>query len=284
MDNFKQKVYLNVKDHSVSKKTFGLYHDEKLDLLITFPKPTETELPKYYESEDYISHTDGKRTLFEKLYQYIKNIALKNKLNLINNLQPEKGKLLDIGAGTGDFLSVCKQNGWEIQGIEPNEKAKNIAINKGISFVENTKFLEKDSFDVITMWHVLEHVPDLDLQIRELKRLLKPNGTILIAVPNFNSYDAKHYGSYWAAYDVPRHLWHFSKTAIKLLFEKHDLHLQKVLPMKFDAFYVALLSEKYRKGKMNLIKAFLVGLKSNFKGSQNLEFSSHIYVIKNIKH
>jgi len=283
MDNFKQKVYLTVKDHSVSKETFGLHHDEKLDLLITFPKPTETELPSYYESEDYISHTDGKRTLFEKVYQYIKDIALKNKLDLINGLQPDKGNLLDIGAGTGDFLAVAEQNGWKITGIEPNEKAKNIAINKGISFVENSELLEKESFDTITMWHVLEHVPDLELQIKELKRLLKPNGTILIAVPNFNSYDAKHYGSYWAAYDAPRHLWHFSKTAIKLLFEKQDLHLQKVLPMKFDAFYVALLSEKYQKGKMNLINAFLVGLKSNFKGSRNLEYSSHIYVIKNDK-
>lgn len=283
MDNFKQKVYLTVKDHSVSKETFGLRHDEKLDLLITFPKPTETKLPSYYESEDYISHTDGKRTLFEKVYQYIKNIALKNKLDLINGLQPEKGNLLDIGAGTGDFLAVAKQNGWKITGIEPNEKAKNIAINKGISFVENSELLEKESFDTVTMWHVLEHVPNLELQIKELKRLLKPNGTILIAVPNFNSYDAKHYGSYWAAYDVPRHLWHFSKTAIKLLFEKQGLHLQKVLPMKFDAFYVALLSEKYQKGKMNLINAFLVGLKSNFKGSRNLEYSSHIYVIKNDK-
>ena len=283
MDNFKQKVYLTVKDHSVSKETFGLHHDEKLDLLITFPKPTETELPGYYESEDYISHTDGKRTLFEKVYQYIKNIALKNKLDLINGLQPDKGNLLDIGAGTGDFLAVAKQNGWKITGIEPNQKAKNIAINKGISYVENSELLEKESFDTITMWHVLEHVPDLELQIKELKRLLKPNGTILIAVPNFNSYDAKHYGSYWAAYDVPRHLWHFSKTAIKLLFEKQDLHLQKVLPMKFDAFYVALLSEKYQKGKMNLINAFLVGLKSNFKGRRNLEYSSHVYVIKNDK-
>ncbi|MBC7439178.1 MAG: class I SAM-dependent methyltransferase, partial [Flavobacterium sp.] len=245
--------------------------------------PTETELPQYYESDDYISHTDGKRTMFEKAYQYIKNIALINKLKLINNINPEKGKLLDIGAGTGDFLLVAKQNDWQITGIEPNEKARNIAINKGISFVEKSELLEKHSFDVITMWHVLEHVSDLELQIKELKRLLKPSGTILIAVPNFNSYDAKHYGSYWAAYDVPRHLWHFSKIAIKLLFEKQNLHLQKVIPMKFDAFYVALLSEKYRKGKMNLIKAFLVGLKSNIKGSKNLEYSSHIYVIKNTK-
>ena len=276
-------IYLSVKDHSVSKKTFDLYHDTNLDMLVTMPKPSEEELPAYYESEDYISHTDGKRTVFEKLYQFIKQIALKNKLNLINNLQPNKGNILDIGAGTGDFLSVAKQNGWKTTGIEPNEKARNSAISKGIAFAGSTKELSNELFDIITMWHVLEHVPNLDEQISELKRLLKPNGTILIAVPNFKSYDAKYYGAYWAAFDVPRHLSHFSKTAIKMLFQKQDLHLQKVLPMKFDAFYVALLSEKYKNGSINYLNAFIVGLTSNWKASQNLEYSSHIYVLKNSK-
>ncbi len=236
---------------------------------------------EYYESDDYISHTDGKRSLFEKAYHFIKVIALKNKLNLINGLNSEKGNLLDIGAGTGDFLTVAKNNGWNIKGIEPSEKAKSIAIQKGVSFAESINNLESHSFDVITMWHVLEHVPDLENQIRELKRLLKPNGTIIIAVPNFNSYDAKHYGIFWAAYDVPRHLWHFSKTAIKLLFEKEGMKLEKILPMKFDAFYVSLLSEKYKSGKMNFFNAFLIGLRSNIKAKANFEFSSHIYVIKN---
>ncbi len=283
MDNSKLKIYETVIDFSVSKQTFGLYHDTKLDMLITFPKPTEMELPSYYESENYISHTDSKRTIFEKAYHFIKTVALKNKLALINDMQPEKGSLLDIGAGTGEFLNVAKQNRWNILGLEPNQKAKDNAIKKGIPFAETTTILDNNSFDVITMWHVLEHVPDLDFQIKELKRLLKPAGTLLIAVPNFKSYDAKHYGNYWAAYDVPRHLWHFSKTAIKLLFEKEGMKLVKVLPMKFDAFYVALLSEKYRKGKMNIISAFLVGLKSNFLAKRNSEYSSHIYVIKNTK-
>lgn len=281
MDISKHKLFLTVKDYSVSKETFDLYHDETLDMLITSPQPDENNLPAYYESEDYISHTDGKRSLFEKAYHFVKDIALKNKLHLINKLHPEKGTLLDIGAGTGDFLTVAKNNGWNITGIEPSEKAKSIAIKKGVSFSENSQDLENQSYDVITMWHVLEHVPNLDTQIKELKRLLKPNGTIIIAVPNFNSYDAKHYGKFWAALDVPRHLWHFSKTAIKLLFEKEGMKLVKVLPMKFDAFYVSLLSEKYKNGKMNFIKAFLVGLKSNLKAKSNLEFSSHIYVIKN---
>ena len=281
MDILNKKHFLTVKDYSVSQETFDLYHDEILDMLITHPQPSMEDLGKYYESEDYISHTDSKRSLFEKLYHFIKNIALKNKLNLINSLQSNKGRILDIGAGTGDFLSVAKSNGWQTTGVEPSDRAKTIAINKGVSFVEQTSELENHSFDVISMWHVLEHVPDLDKQIKELKRLLKPTGSLIIAVPNFKSFDAKHYGKFWAAYDVPIHFWHFSKTAIKVLFEKEEIKLEKILPMKFDSFYVSLLSEKYKSGKMNFIKAFFIGLQSNWKANQHFEYSSHIYILKN---
>ena len=282
MDLLNTKHFLNVKDHSVSQETFELLYDKNLDMLITHPQPSLEKLPSYYESVNYISHTDGNKSLFEKMYQFVKTIALKNKLKLIN-AESQKGRILDIGAGVGDFLSVCKSNGWEIVGIEPSEKAKTIALNKGVSFVENLSDLENNSFDVITMWHVLEHVPDLENQISELKRLIKGNGTIIIAVPNFKSFDANHYKEFWAAYDIPIHLWHFSKNAIQKLFAVQNLELQKVLPMKFDSFYVSLLSEKYKTGKMNYIKAFFIGLKSNWKGNQNSEYSSHIYVLKNAK-
>jgi 2-polyprenyl-3-methyl-5-hydroxy-6-metoxy-1,4-benzoquinol methylase len=281
MDISNKKYFLTVKDHSVSKETFELYHDEDLDMLITHPQPSLENLGKYYESEDYISHTDNKRSLFEKAYHFVKGIALKNKLNLINSQQSAKGQILDIGAGTGDFLTVAKNDGWQTVGIEPSDRAKGIAISKGISFVENTIALESHSFDVITMWHVLEHVPDLDFQIKELKRLLKPTGTLIIAVPNFKSFDAKHYGTFWAAFDVPIHFWHFSKKAIQMLFQKENMKLEKVLPMKFDSFYVSLLSEKYKNGKMNFIKAFFIGLQSNCKANKNSEYSSLIYVLKN---
>ena len=281
MDISNKKHFLTVKDYSVSQETFDLYYDETLDMLITHPQPSLGNLGKYYESEDYISHTDNKRSLFEKLYHFIKGIALKNKLNLINFLQPQKGRILDIGAGTGEFLSVAKNDGWQTIGVEPSDRAKSIAKNKGISFVEATSELEDHSFDLISMWHVLEHVPDLDKQIKELKRLLKPSGTLIIAVPNFKSYDANHYGKFWAAFDVPIHFWHFSKTAIKLLFQKEEMQLEKVLPMKFDSFYVSLLSEKYKSGKMNFVKAFFVGLQSNLKAKRNFEYSSHIYILKN---
>ena len=281
MDISNKKHFLTVKDYSVSQETFDLYHDEDLDMLITYPQPSLENLGKYYESVDYISHTDSKRSLFEKCYHFIKSIALKNKLNLVNSLQLEKGNILDIGAGTGDFLSVVKENGWNTIGVEPSEKAKAIAKKKGVSFVDQTSELENNSLDVITMWHVLEHVPNLDNQIKELKRLLKPNGSLIIAVPNFKSFDAKHYGNFWAAYDVPIHFWHFSKSAIKKLFAKEDMKLVQVLPMKFDSFYVSLLSEKYKTGKMNFIKAFFIGLQSNWKAKKNFEYSSHIYILKN---
>ena len=281
MDISNKKYFLTVKDHSVSKEVFELYHDEALDMLITYPQPSLDVLGKYYESEDYISHTDNKRSLFEKAYHFVKGIALKNKLDLINSMQKSKGRILDIGAGTGDFLNVAKDNGWETIGIEPSDRAKGIAIKKGIDFVKATIDLENHSFDVITMWHVLEHVPDLDYQIKELKRLLKPSGTLIVAVPNYKSFDAQHYGNFWAAYDVPIHFWHFSKKAIKGLFQKEGMELEKILPMKFDSFYVSLLSEKYKTGKMNFVKAFFIGLKSNYKAKQTLEYSSHIYVLKN---
>jgi 2-polyprenyl-3-methyl-5-hydroxy-6-metoxy-1,4-benzoquinol methylase len=274
-------VFIKVQDHSVSKELFDLLLDEELQLLKTHPQPSLEQLPSYYESEDYISHTDSKRTLFEKLYHFVKTNALKSKVTLISKENPLKGNLLDIGAGTGDFLKHAKKSGWNCIGIEPNEKAKNIAVSKGVNFINILEELDNNSFDVITMWHVLEHVPDLENQIKTLKRLLKPNGTIFIAVPNYNSFDAKHYKSFWAAYDVPRHLWHFSKSSIQKLVAKENLKLYEVKPMWFDSFYVCLLSEKYKTGKMNFIKGFFYGFLSNCSGIVKKEFSSHIYIIKN---
>jgi len=283
MDFSKQNVYLKVKDHSVSGESFDLLLDEDLQLLKTHPQPSLENLGRYYESDDYISHTDGKRTFFEKIYQAVKQKALRDKVKLIESLDPAKGNLLDIGAGTGDFLVEAKKNNWQITGFEPSSKARNIALSKGLGLVENIKHLPDNSVDVITMWHVLEHVPDVEKEISELKRMLKPNGVIIIAVPNYKSYDAAYYGAYWAAYDVPRHLWHFSKTAIEKLFGRQGLELIKILPMKFDSFYVSLLSEKYKTGKMNFIKGFIIGMQSNAKARQTKEYSSHIYVIKRAK-
>lgn len=281
MNFLEDKSFITVKDFSVSGESFSLLLNEEYQILKTHPQPTLDKLGSYYEFEDYISHTDGKRTLFEKMYHFIKRKAIRDKVKLINSYQPVKGRILDIGAGTGDFLLECKNQNWDILGIEPNDKAKGIALGKGIKFGDTIEKLESNSFDVITMWHVLEHVPDVEHQVAELKRLLKPSGTIIIAVPNFKSYDANHYKEFWAAYDVPRHLWHFSKTAIEKLFDKQNMNLEDVKPMWFDSFYVSLLSEKYKSSKMNFISGFFIGLISNVSGCFKNEFSSHIYVLKN---
>lgn len=281
MNFLEDKSYIIVKDFSVSGESFSLLLNEEYQILKTHPQPTLDKLGSYYEFEDYISHNDGKRTLFEKMYHFIKRKAIRDKVKLINSYQPLKGRILDIGAGTGDFLVECKNQNWDILGIEPNDKAKGIALGKGIKFGGTIEKLESNSFDVITMWHVLEHVPDVEHQVAELKRLLKPSGTIIIAVPNFKSYDAKYYKEFWAAYDVPRHLWHFSKTAIEKLFDKQNMNLENIKPMWFDSFYVSLLSEKYKSGKMNFISGFFIGFISNVSGFFKNEFSSHIYVLKN---
>ncbi|MFK7113002.1 class I SAM-dependent methyltransferase [Flavobacterium oreochromis] len=281
MNFLEQNSYIKVQDHSVSNESFDLLLDPETELLKTHPQPSLEQLGAYYESEDYISHTDGKRFFFERLYHLVKSYALIKKVALISSIHKSKGLLLDIGAGTGDFLVTAKNAGWITKGFEPNLNARNLALSKGIELVNETQVISDHSVDLITMWHVLEHVPNLEEQIQELKRLLKPDGTLVIAVPNYKSYDAQYYGKFWAAYDVPRHLWHFSKKSIEKLFNNQKMKVTQIHPMIFDSFYVSLLSEKYKNGKMNFFNAFWIGLKSNIKAGAKKEFSSHIYIIKN---
>ncbi len=272
------KPFLTCNDYSVSKETFELVYNETYDLVITNNIPKN--LDRYYESESYISHTDGKKGLFEKMYQLVKWYTLQKKLKLINNLKTAEKSILDIGAGTGDFLKICQQNNWDTFGVEPSEKARELAQKKNIDLCKNIEIIKNKKFDVITLWHVLEHIPNLDEYITQLKKLLKPKGVLLIAVPNFKSYDASYYKNFWAAYDVPRHIWHFSKKAIEKIFMQHQMRIFKILPMKFDSFYVALLSEKYKKGKMNPFRAIYIGFLSNMKAKRKKEYSSQIFLLK----
>lgn len=286
VNNSNKQTYLKVKDCAVSKEEFQLLYNETLEMLETFPQPSLEKLPEYYKSEDYISHTDAKRNLFEKAYHFVKEIALKRKLKLINSFPNDSKKLLDVGCGTGDFLKTAKKNNWTVSGIEPNDAARHIANQKtdgSVFDVNQLLKMEAHSFDVITLWHVLEHLPKLEEQIALFKKILKPDGVLIIAVPNYKSYDADYYKNFWAAFDVPRHLWHFSKTAISKLVAKEQMTVVKINPMPFDAFYVSLLSEKYKSGRMNFMKAFFVGCRSNLKARQTGEYSSLIYIINNSK-
>jgi len=277
-------IYITVKDYSVSGEEFQILHDEERDLLETFPQPSLEQLPKYYKSENYISHTDTQRNLFEKAYHFVRRISLKKKLKLINSFSSEENRLLDVGCGTGDFLQIAKQNKWTVFGIEPNDDARKRANMKTSNSVYKTEELLKfkaQSFDIITLWHVLEHLPKLEEHLSVLKSLLKPSGILIIAVPNYKSYDAKYYKEFWAAYDAPRHLWHFSQSSISKLVAKKNMQVFKTLPLKFDSYYVSLLSEKYKSGWMNIFNAFRIGWLSNFRARQSTEYSSLIFCVKN---
>ena len=270
--------YLVCKDYTVSHEEYQVMFNKEFDMLVTIPVPKN--ISDYYKSEDYISHTDSKKSLFDKVYQAVKNTTLKSKLRLINSFNTKSKKVLDVGAGTGDFLKVCKTNSWEIFGSEPDSGARNIAAKKGVNLEKDLSKFQNQQFDVITLWHVLEHVENLQEYITTLKSLLTENGRLIIAVPNFKSYDAIMYKEFWAAFDVPRHLWHFSKTSISKLFSYENMKVEKILPMKFDAYYVVLLSEKYKHKKSKPFSAFINGFKSNFKAKSTKEYSSLIYVLK----
>lgn len=275
------KLFLKTKDFSISGEEFELRYDEDLDMLVTSPQPEQ--LDTYYKSEAYISHTDANKTFTDKLYQIVKKYSLRKKVALINRQLQKSKSLLDIGAGTGDFLVSAKQEGWNIKGVEPSADARRRAKEKGIELSADLKILDGERFGLITLWHVLEHLSDLEDQISSIVSHLEEEATLVIAVPNFKSKDAHHYKRYWAAYDVPRHLWHFSRNSITELFAEHGLKLIETKPMIFDAFYVALLSEKYKNGKtgfLTLCKAFGVGLWSNLSAWRTKEYSSLIYILK----
>ena len=270
--------YLKCKDYTVSNEEYEVMFNKEFDMLVTTSVPKN--ISDYYKSEDYISHTDSKKSLLDKVYQSVKNITLKRKLKLINSFNTTSKSILDVGAGTGDFLKVCATNSWNVFGTEPDEGARKIALEKGINLQEDLSEFINQKFDVITLWHVLEHVGNLQEYITTLNNLLSEKGRLIIAVPNYKSDDAKHYKQFWAAFDVPRHLWHFSQTSISKLFAEVNMSVDKTLPMKFDAYYVSLLSEKYKSGKMNPIKSFYRGFLSNLKAKTTKEYSSLIYVLK----
>lgn len=268
-------------DFLVSQENFKLVADKELDMLVTIPKPEN--LDAYYPQETYRSHQDHKTTMIDKIYHLVKHYSLKKKVDLINTYAQDNKSLLDIGTGTGAFLLTAQSKGWTVTGVEPNEHARTKALQKNLTISDSITNLATKRFDVITLWHVLEHLPDLGEALSQIYALLRPNGTLLIAVPNFKSHDAQYYGKYWAAYDTPRHLWHFSQKAIHKIFNNEGMYVCKTIPMYFDSFYVSLLSEKYKTGKFNYIHAFYRGLISNLKATQTGEYSSLLYTIKKSK-
>lgn len=269
-----------VNDHMVSQEDFTIVACDSCGFLATSPRPADDQLGKYYESEDYISHSNTKKSLFSRLYQVVRNKAVRDKRGWVEQYV-KSGKMLDMGCGTGHFLNECRNHGWETVGVEPSEIARaNAKTEHNIEPLPSIDEVKESGFNVITMWHVLEHLPDLNRHLNKFNGLLEKDGYLYVAVPNHESYDAKHYGVHWAAWDVPIHLWHFSKSSIDSLAKKHGFELKEIKNMPFDSFYVSLLSEKYKNGSMRPIHAFFTGLKSNLRGRASKNMSSLVYVLK----
>ncbi len=283
------KTFLSCKDNTVSSESFSIVECGDCGFKFTSPRPLASDLGKYYKSENYISHSDNKKGLISKLYHWVRSYTLLKKLQLVFHYTGKKqGNILDYGAGTGAFLKVCSDNKWNAYGIEPDSDARKVLLERGSLQVQDSIKSFSDihpeiKFDCITLWHVLEHIPDLKEFFSFIEKSLAHNGSLLIAVPNCNSYDAKHYKEYWAAYDLPRHLYHFTPATITKLLQGQGYKCVATLPMIFDSFYVSMLSEGYKNGKSNLLKAVWVGLKSNLKANKTgKEFSSQIYVFKKV--
>jgi 2-polyprenyl-3-methyl-5-hydroxy-6-metoxy-1,4-benzoquinol methylase len=277
--------FLTATDHTVSHEQFEIWQCANCSLRFTQDVPEQNDIGRYYQSEEYISHTETSKGIVNRLYLFVRQFTLRSKENFIREQTGlKKGNLLDVGAGTGAFVHRMQTVGWQVTGLEPDEKAiQRAASQYGLSLqpVPSLFHLEPASFDAITLWHVLEHVHDLHGYMQQLKKLLKPSGKLFIAVPNYTSYDAECYRSDWAAYDVPRHLYHFSPAAMQMLVEKHGMTVQKMQPMWFDSFYVSMLSEKYMTGKSGVVKGFIRGLRSNSRALSNRrKASSLIYVIE----
>ena len=276
-------LFMACVDNTVSRETFNIVVCNGCGFKFTNPRPEEDKVGDYYKSEEYVSHSNTKKGFINSTYQIVRKYTLLKKLQLISRYF-KTGNILDIGCGTGEFLNTCKQAKWNTLGIEPDENARKMAReNYGLDVKEEGEInaLPDAGFDVITMWHVLEHVPKLNERVEDLKRLIKPNGVIIIAVPNCSSWDAGHYKERWAAYDVPRHLYHFTPKDIEALFKNHKMKLTQVLPMVFDSFYVSMLSEKIKTGKPNVAKAMWNGLRSNLNGAKTgRTYSSQIYIIR----
>lgn len=280
--------FLTCPDHSISKENFTIKQCANCRLVVTSPRPEPEDLHRYYLSDLYTSHTKHAKNVLDILYILARGFTHRWKRSLVTgNTQVSRNKsILDFGCGTAQFLQAMRQKNWEIAGVEPSHVARQNApesiqpvVVKSINDLSPQK-----TYNAITLWHVLEHVHDLDGTLRALKARLQNDGTLFIAVPNHLCWDAKRYESYWAGYDVPRHLWHFSQKSMERLLTKNNFRLIKIIPMRLDAIYVSILSEKYlSEHKFTIAKIFkgvINGIRSNLSARKTKQYSSLIYVVK----
>jgi len=276
---------MTCKDHYATGETFDIFECKKCGFKFTQEFPVESEIGRYYATPDYISHSDTRKGLMNKVYHCVRSKMLNQKRSIICRYTGKQtGRLLDIGTGTGYFINKMHESGWEVEAVEKNADVRHFAKEHFDLTVHEDSSLatwEDKSFDAITLWHVMEHLQSINEVWTILGRLLKEDGVLFVAVPNSESADADYYQECWAAYDVPRHLWHFTAKSMKAFAKKYNFDLVATLPMPFDAFYVSMLSEKY-KGKgltfeRGCWRGFLCWLQAINKKEKS---SSIIYILK----
>ncbi len=279
--------YLQLKDYSISKEDFTLMECKDCGFVFTHNFPDEKSIAPYYKSEDYISHSDTRKGLVNRIYHVVRAVMLQKKAQMVEVYSSKrKGRLLDIGTGLAYFPEFMKSRGWQVEGIEQDADARQ-AASKRFDFVVNDvpALLEMKGrdFEVISMWHVLEHVHHLDVYMKTIWENLADDGLFVVAIPNPDSPDAAHYKQYWAAYDVPRHLWHWKPQVFKTFAQKHGFEVVATKPMPMDAFYVSMLSEKYKQASLSFIKGIFWGKMTWWKSlNQPQKSSSVIYFMKKI--
>ena len=280
-----RQVY-NCTDYTVSKKQFDIKECTSCTFRFTSPRPNDSDLGQYYLSADYISHNNEAKKLVDKIYLIARSYTLQWKRKLIDtiNNDPSAKRLLDYGCGTGSFLNHMSRNGWTTTGLEPSVQARKVAEQQtGQKIYSDITDITQDQFEIVTLWHVLEHIPQLHQTIEQLKALLTANGKLIIAVPNHKSLEANKFKEHWAGYDVPRHLCHFNQATMNKLMIQHGLRIASIVPMKLDSYYISLLSQKYLNNNypsiLHLPKAVMMGFRSNLAARTNNEYSSLIYVI-----
>jgi 2-polyprenyl-3-methyl-5-hydroxy-6-metoxy-1,4-benzoquinol methylase len=281
----KISLYLKCTDHLLTSEEFDLCKCPECGFVFTRQYPDENEIGRYYESEDYISHDDMAKGFLNHLYLRARNLMLKRKKRIVEDSTGlEKGRILDIGCGTGYFAATMKKGGWDVTGIEPNGKARDFAtrhFSLDVISPEQISELSSGSFDCITMWHVLEHFHDPFRYADDIKRLLKPDGICIAALPNSDSSDANYYGRFWAAYDVPRHLWHFNPETFRLFAEKSGFHITGTKSLPLDVFYISILSEKNKGSKIHFLSGITKGSLFAFRALfDKRKSSSLIYFLR----
>lgn len=272
---------VNTKDYLVSGERFSVVLDPFTQVAKTTPTPPLQQISDYYVSEDYISHGNNKKSIADRMYGFAKTIMLYQKEKWIRKHASTKKRYLDFGCGTGDFVRYLNKKGWQASGLEPNDKAR--AVNQLEEVVSNLDQLKQTTFDSTGLWHVLEHLPNPNHTLRELYSLMTPEANLFLAVPNFNSFDAKHYNCFWAAYDVPRHLWHFSSEGINMLCQKAGFRLIQKKGLLLDAFYICYLSEKHQNHSFALLRGLFWGMVSNLNALRTGEYSAMLYVFSKSK-